>query len=81
MPSNPHPFDLIERAAVFEMGGEVGGAEAVVADFGGKTGGACAPTHHGVGVGLGQGGPRKALGPPPDGAEQWRDWRSLVPSM
>jgi hypothetical protein len=51
-----HAGRLLERAAVFQVGGDPGRAEAVIADLCANAGRGGAPSDHEVGVGLGQGG-------------------------
>src|SRR4051812_19188346 len=65
-----HGGGVLQRAAVLEVGGDAGGAEAVVADRGGDAGGGGAAADHGVGVGLRQGRAGELAGAAADGAEQ-----------
>ena len=46
-----HLASLFERAAVFEVGGDAGAAEGVVAHLGGDSGRLGAPVHHLPGIG------------------------------
>ncbi len=50
-----HAGGLFERADVLEIGGDAGGAEAVVADLGRDARDQGAPPYHRIGIGLGQG--------------------------
>jgi hypothetical protein len=65
-----HLLGDLELAAVLQVGGDAGGAEAVGADPGSQSWSACPPLDHHVHIGLGQG---SALGQPAmaQGREEW----------
>ena len=65
-----HHGGLLERAAVFQVGGDSGRPEGVVPDLRLDAGRRGAPSDHGVGVRLGQGGRRQRVRPSPDRPEQ-----------
>ena len=55
-----HRRGRFQRAAIFQIGGDPGRAETVVADRRPDLGSRRAPAHHREGIGLRQGGPRLA---------------------
>ena len=65
-----HLRRLLQRAAVLQIRGDPGGAEAVIADLGHDAGRRRAASDHRIGVGLGQGRCGELVGTATDGAEQ-----------
>lgn len=67
-----HLLGDLQLAAVLQVGGDPGGAEAVGADLGSQSCSACPPLDHHVHIGLGQG---SAIGQP--AMAQGREERGL----